>query len=166
MVIKIKPLFSDAKIKKFIDEKVYRINFAIVSRMQRVGETFINNARSTYTYHDVTGNLRSSIGYIILKDGVQVSENFEVASRGKYGGLKKVQKKKYGDLKGSEGVAAGKEVADKLAADHPRGFVLIGVAGMNYAAAVESLGYDVITGSSKLAEDQLRTAIRNLQSKL
>ena len=40
-----------------------------------------------------------------------------------------------------------------MALDYPKGMVLIGVAGMGYAAAVESRGYDVITGSAPNSND-------------
>lgn len=166
MVIKIKPNFTQAQIKKFIEDKLNKVHTAIVSRFQRVGETFVTNARDNGTYGDVTGNLRSSIGYVILKDGVQLFENFSVASRGKYGGAKAVNKKKYGGLKGEEGVSAAKASAEKVSERYPIGYVLICVAGMDYAAVVESRGKDVITASSKIADVQLKQAIKSIQTKL
>jgi len=50
-------------------------------------------------------------------------------------------------------------VLDDIAAQYPTGMILVVVAGMEYAAAVESKGYDVITGSSREAE-KLRDYIK------
>lgn len=81
-------------------------------------------------FNDQTGNLRASIGYIVLHNGVQVAEDFTGVS---------------------DGIEAGRTYAAGQGADYPRGFVLIIVAGMEYATYVEDLGYDVISGSTMLA---------------
>ncbi len=104
-----------------------------------VGEQFVNDARNTQTYQDQTGNLRSSIGYIIAKDGIIIQENIE----GK-----------------AEGKAYAKEVANEVLRENTSGFVLIGVAGMSYAAAVESKGYSVITSSIPAAKALLKAKIK------
>lgn len=148
----LKPLFSKADIKKVGIEMLARIERAIISRFQYIGETFVNNARSkTKTdggFGNITGNLRSSIGYIILKNGKTLFENYE----------------KNGE--GSKGLQTVKALTRELKGKFKTGYVLIVVAGMNYAASVESRGLDVITGSSKIAEADLREAIKGLKEKL
>ncbi|GAH74567.1 unnamed protein product, partial [marine sediment metagenome] len=104
-----------------------------------VGENFVNDARNIKTYKDQTGNLRSSIGYIIARDGNIIQENIE----GK-----------------AEGRAQAKEIANEVLRENNKGFVLIVVAGMEYAAAVESKGYDVITGSVPAAKALLKLKIK------
>jgi len=94
-----------------------------------IGEDFVNRARSIDTYLDDTGNLRSSIGYVIAKNGRILKRNY----------------KQVGD--GNEGVTNGLNLADEAAAEHPRGIVLIVTAGMEYALPLESMNYDVLTGS-------------------
>ena len=94
-----------------------------------LGEEFVNKARSNNTYLDQTGNLRSSIGYVIAKNGRILKRNFN-----QIGGA-------------NEGVTLGLSLADKAAAEHPKGIVLIVTAGMNYGLYVETMGYDVLTGS-------------------
>jgi len=47
----------------------------------------------------------------------------------------------------------GAQLIDELAAQYPKGMILVVVAGMEYAAAVESKGYDVISGASFVAQD-------------
>lgn len=81
-------------------------------------------------FNDQTGNLRASIGYIVLFNGVQLVEDFTGVA---------------------DGIKQGREVAAKEGASYPKGFVLVIVAGMEYATYVEDLGYDVISGSTMLA---------------
>jgi len=94
-----------------------------------IGEDFVNKARSNNTYQDQTGNLRSSIGYVIAKNGRILKRDY----------------KQIGD--GNKGVTDGLNLADKAAAEHPNGIVLIVTAGMEYGLYVESMGYDVLSGS-------------------
>jgi hypothetical protein len=147
MAVKVVPKFSVVEIKRAMARKLALIEEAIVLRLTRTGERFVKNARNVNTYKDQTGNLRSSIGYVVLKNGEQVSENFKAG-------------------KGKEGVDKAKALVAELVDKYPRGYVLICVAGMDYAAAVESKGYDVITGSSKIAEQELKKAMKELSDKL
>jgi len=133
------PGFSQGDIDRRIDRFKVSIEQRIIWTLAMVGEKFVNDARSTRTYQDQTGNLRSSIGYIIARDGVIIQENIE----GK-----------------SEGRAQAKETANEVLRENSKGFVLIVVAGMEYAAAVESKGYDVITGSVPAAKALLKSKIK------
>lgn len=133
------PGFSQANINNRIDRFVVSIEQRIIWALAMVGENFVNDARNTKTYQDQTGNLRSSIGYIIARDGIIIQENVE----GK-----------------AEGKAKAKEVAREVLRENNKGFVLIGVAGMEYACAVESKGYSVITGSVPAAKVLLKKKIK------
>ena len=133
------PGFSQANINKRISNWVVSIEQRIIWTLAMVGESFVNDARSTQTYQDQTGNLRSSIGYIVAKDGAIIQENVE----GK-----------------PEGVAQARNVAREVLRDNSKGFILIVVAGMEYAAAVESKGYDVITGSIPVAKALLKKKMK------
>lgn len=134
----LRKLFSAASIKSFIDSKAEEHEQKALQVLFFAGEEFMNKARTNGNYQDQTGNLRSSIGYIVLKDGAIVQQSF---LEGKKGSDKKT------------GVQRGKIFADEVALQFPRGYVLIGVAGMEYAAAVESKGYDVITSSAPEQSD-------------
>ncbi len=142
----IKAQFTGAGIAKVLQKKVDNINKAVFDRLSRVGEKFVTNARDNDTYKDQTDNLRSSIGYIILKDGVQLQSNFQG--------------------KNQVGVGRGRQVAEEVADQYPKGWVFIGVAGMDYAAKVEKNGYDVITASSIIAENNLRKGLASLSKKI
>ena len=140
------PKFNMADVNKYIKGQQELIEQAIINRLKFVGEKFIRNARSNDTYKDRTGNLRSSIGYVIIKDGQQISDFFP--------GNK------------PDGKAKGLKVAQDAALKFPDGIVLICVAGMDYAAAVESNNYDVLTASSITAEEDLKRGLQELKNKL
>jgi len=142
------PKFSKADLQKMVADKIARIELAILLRLQRIGEQFVNDARQHGSYKDRTGNLRSSIGYLVLKNGEQYSQ----------GGFVQVKN-------GGKGISTGKIVLDEAAAKFPKGYVLIVVAGMEYAAAVESKGRDVLTGSSPAAVKSLKEAIERINQK-
>lgn len=132
------PLFSGAAARQFMQSKVDEMDEKAFKILQFIGEKFVNEARLKGNYTDRTGNLRSSIGYMIFKDGRIQDQNFQPSDKG---------------TEREPGVERGQEFAQEIAAQHPNGWVLIGVAGMEYAAAVEALdGYDVITSSAPTEE--------------
>ena len=133
------PEFSPGDIDRRIDRFAVSIEQRIIWTLAMVGENFVNEARSTRTYQDQTGNLRSSIGYIIARDGNIIQENIE----GK-----------------AEGRSQAKKIAEEVLRENRKGFILIVIAGMEYAAAVESKGYDVITGSVPAAKALLKSKIK------
>ena len=98
----------------------------LVKNMCYIGEQCIKIAREMGDYNDITGNLRSSIGYIVLSNGTVKQYGAPVQKSGKAGD-------------GSAGVATGNELLTKLKAEYPYGVVLILCAGMEYAAFVENV---------------------------
>lgn len=154
MAVVIRPKFSTADINKMVAERIVRIEEVIFLNLQKIGEEFITHARNNQTYKDRTGNLRSSTGYVILHNGEQVfGSTFDQVNGPEAATATE---------KGSE---KGKEFIEEIKAKFPRGFVLIGVAGMDYAAAVEAKGYDVITASSIEAATSLREAMERIAKK-
>ena len=141
----IKRLTPKAEIDRFIAARIEAINNALVYNMCAIGEQVVNAARSTKSYKDQTGNLRSSIGYAVSVDGniVQMS-SFDVVKNG------------------GKGATEGKEFALQLIKDYPQGIVLIVVAGMNYATYVSAKGYDVLDSSELLAEKLVPQMLKKL----
>lgn len=131
----IKRLTPPAQIDRFIEAEMERLKNDIVYNLCAIGEQVLNAARLTNSYKDQTGNLRSSIGYVVSVDGeiVQMS-SFDVVKEG------------------GEGAKGGKEYAMQLVRDFPKGIVLIVVAGMNYASYVSAKGDDVLDSSELLAD--------------
>jgi len=159
MDLKFQPRFNDEQLKTILRDRFSKIEQAAISRLQLVGEKFVTNARNDGAYKDHTGNLRSSVGYVILKDGIQIAQNFKA--------FPQVDPKAKGAGQGVEKAqAAIDEIAAKLAAQYPRSLILICVAGMDYAAAVESKGFDVITANSIKAKADLETGFKELQDKI
>lgn len=151
-MFKITPKFNEQEIRKYFLEQKKRIEQAILMRLQRTGEQFVKEARENGAYKDRTGNLRNSIGYVILKDGQQLVDNF--------GKVVKITAGK------DEGVKKAKSLVKQIVEKYPKGFVLICVAGMEYAAAVESKGFDVITSSAFVAKESLDKGLKDLQKKI
>lgn len=121
------------------EEKVYNM---ILRRLQLIGLDFVRNARISGNYTDRTGNLRSSVGFLLLKDGKVITQNWELSKKG---------------TDRETGLRTGKSLAAEVAKEYPTGWVLIVVAGMDYAAAVEAReSYDVITNSATIAESALK----------
>ena len=131
----IKNLTPEGAISEFIGQQVERVTSALIYNLCAVGEQVLNQARSTNSYKDQTGNLRSSIGYVVAVDGEVVqSSSFEVVKDG------------------ADGSRDGKGYALNLVKQFPEGIVLIVVAGMNYASYVSAKGYDVLDSSEVLAD--------------
>lgn len=148
MNIRITPNFTDKDIQKDIDAFVTRANKITLSEISNVGLKFVTEARNKMKaqggFDDQTGNLRSSIGFIVVYDGKIVHEDFN------HGG-------------GPIGQKEGIEFAEYQAALYPNGYVLITVAGMEYASFVEDKGYDVITGSTLNANTDMRKVWANVK---
>ncbi|MFQ8804113.1 MAG: hypothetical protein ACLR8Y_02015 [Alistipes indistinctus] len=83
--------------------------------------TCVRDRGGDESWYDQSGNLRSSVGYVIAKNGVIVSSSaFEQVRQG------------------SEGSASGRQLAEEIARRYTGCYSLIVVAGMNYAAYVEA----------------------------
>lgn len=137
----LRALFTKADIANMIDKAAVNIDKLTIQRLNLIGFNFVKNARLQADFTDRTGNLRSSIGYIILRNGDQVSENFEKSKKG---------------TDKATGEATAKQLAKNIGDKYTSGYALIVVAGMEYAAAVESKGRDVLTGSSIEATKDLQ----------
>jgi hypothetical protein len=145
MALRITPQFKSSDILDFVRRRIEALEEVVLDQLKDCGEQFVADARSVNTYTDRTGNLRASIGYVIAKDGREIFGNFQgIAS----------------------GTSVGKRKIRQILGSNSKGFVLIVVAGMEYAAAVESKGYDVITGSSLSADSFMSRQIDRLRQQL
>ena len=121
-----------------------------ITMLKYVGESVVNQIRRSdiSDWTDQTGNLRSSIGYIICLDGKPISMSpFE-----------KVTGPKANEAK-EDGTQVGKDYARELASLYPQGIALIVVAGMEYASYVEKRDNKTV-----LAQGEIEA--RNLISKM
>lgn len=111
-----------------------------VKHLTVLGEELVAYARddrsSLRHYEDQTGNLRSSIGYVIVQDGRIAFSAFNGQTE--------------------EGKAEGRKYAIDIAQSLSQNKTyLVWVAGMEYATYVEAKGYDVITGSGDWLESNI-----------
>lgn len=148
---------TDSEIKYYIEEEIRKKKNEIIQRLAYLGEQCvtiakrkISSAGLTY-YKDRTANLKSSIGYVILIDGV-------IVLNGKFRQEPQV------DNKGAkaDGAEKGQEFAKKIAAKYPKGIVLLIVAGMNYAEAVMARDYDVLDSAELNAENKMEGILKKL----
>jgi hypothetical protein len=119
----------------------------VIATMCIIGEMVVRKAREVGSYNDITGNLRSSIGYVVLDDGQEVGmfTPEQVLATA------------------TEGAGKARELLDSLRSRYPSGIVLIICAGMEYGQYVEAIHHrDVLTSGELEMErlsDKLITAI-------
>lgn len=124
------------EVEAYLLDNIERIEQVIVRNLSFVGESCLTAARSTNSYKDRSGNLRSSTGYVIVKNGKIISQAIHAAGSGY-------------DRK--TGVSEGEKFMREIVRQFPEGIALIVVAGMNYAGYVSAKGYDVLDSAELLA---------------
>lgn len=118
-----------------------------ISVLQRAGEEAVNEARSVIKendWMDRTGNLRSSIGYVICENGQPISvskfEQVDGPDRGEAT---------------EDGSQTGRSYAMSLVRE-TQGLALVVVAGMKYAVYVADKGYNVLSSSQIVAQQAVK----------
>ncbi|WP_302438821.1 hypothetical protein [Barnesiella intestinihominis] len=124
-----------------------------IRALSELGEECVNRVRDRSgdeSWYDQTGNLRSSVGYVIAhnKNIIQYSTFNQV-------------------MQGSEGVKTGKDLAEELAKRYSNNYVLIVVAGMNYAEFVEAMdNKDVLASTELWAREQVPLMLEKLKRQI
>ncbi|NDW11961.1 HK97 gp10 family phage protein [Bacteroides sp. 214] len=140
----IKPNFTRQDIQKSFEKLLDEIERKQIRCLQMLGEKCLTEARLNGSYQDQTGNLRSSIGYMVFHNGMAIHSVYDQVKTG------------------SEGVKAGEALAKKIGSENPQGVCLVVTAGMNYALYVEAKGFNVITSAEHLAERELPRMLEKL----
>lgn len=118
---------------------------SVLSALDNAGQRLVEIARNTKTYKDNTGNLTASIGYGVYHRGKRYSV-------GGFG---------YG-----EGGQKGLEKLESVAAEYSsRPFLLIVVAGMDYAIYVERSGYVVLDAAMLQKDSVLNAELKRVKIK-
>ena len=134
------------EIDAYMEESIKRIEYALVRTLQYVGERCLIAARKSKSYRDITGNLRSSVGYVISVDGHVVnSSDFDTVKQGNKGSME------------------GYQYACSLVSQFPKGICLIVVAGKDYAQYVTAKGKDVLDSAELLAEQLVPKMLSKLK---
>ena len=132
----IEPKFDRADVANALNKAIDALQARTVATLQYVGEVCINEARDSGSYTDRTGNLRSSIGYVIAKDGTIITESAFPRVMGT----------------ADKGPETGRELAERIAREcEPGSYALVVVAGMKYAVHVTNRGYNVLNSAELIA---------------
>lgn len=136
-----------------MERYMHNMERVVIRNLAYIGEAAVTKARDVTkpnTYKDRTGNLRSSIGYVVAHNGVvSMSSSFDVVKGG------------------AEGATGGRALAEKLSKKYSdQTYCLILVAGMKYAAYVENghtakngrfiKGRDVLASAELIAEQLVK----------
>lgn len=119
--------------------------------LAKVGEEACSYARESGSYTDRTGNLRHSIGYLVIQNGQVMVDGFGT----------------------TEPQQSARQYAYQVAQTYKKNTVLIWVAGMSYARYVE-FGHtasngrqiqprDVLNGSGDFIESKARTLAKEFE---
>ena len=149
----IKLVTSESAIHDAILKEIERVNILTIRALSRLGEECVIEARvrsAEESWIDRSGNLRSSIGYVIASEGRIIKySDFTVVKNG------------------TEGPEAGKTLAEEIARKYRSGYALVVVAGMNYAEYVEAMDNKVVLASAELfARQRLPSMMQKLKSQI
>lgn len=147
--------FSMGDVHNHFADYAVRVHRATVKVLEYIGEQCVKLAREKGTYNDITGNLRNSVGYVLVKNGSIISKNFEA----------KVESKVVSSANG-KGILEGEALATELASRVGKGYALIVVAGMHYAHYVETLNKDVLDSAERWADEQVPRLMQRLKTQV
>lgn len=137
----ISPDFKDGTVSAQVQAFRQNLERAVLTLLKYLGEDLVRYARDNHNYTDRTGNLTSSIGYVITREGRIVFDG--IASSG-------------------DSRESALRVARQMAAESGQSYTLIIVAGMSYASYVEAKGYNVILPAELKAKKDFPAAMERL----
>lgn len=151
----IKQITPKSEIEAMIRKQVAAREKAITYKMASIGEEVVNFAKETRGYTDRTGNLVSSTGHVLVKNG-------KVTGGGNF-----VQAAPMESQPGVQynGATKGESFAEEVAAKMPNGVGIVVVAGMGYAGNVEATGRNVLALSELKARKLVSQFINKISNK-
>lgn len=132
---------------KYIKKQADKVSNLFIDDLDYVGSkvvTYIRHRGPDESWVDQTGNLRSSIGYVIVKDG-------EIVRRSGFGVVNGPKR----DDSTEDGSRIGLSYAEQLSSSYTKGYALIIVAGMNYASYVEAIDSKDVLASGEIEASKL-----------
>ena len=136
----IKMITTEQQLNKFFELAEQEACKEVINTLAYLGEqciSMVREGKEAGLWTDRTGNLRSSIGYVVVYNGQIV----ELAGFNPMG-------------TGIEGQTEGGTYAEQLAKQQTKGYALIVVAGMAYASYVEAKGFDVLANTELYARQE------------
>lgn len=139
-------------IRDFLDRALAHIRECMLQALAELVKEADQRARSRgwdESFHDVTGNLRSSIGGAVYDNGrVFFMTEFSQV------------------LNGSTGSAKGRQMAQSLASEYGNAVAMTMVAAMDYAEIVEALdSRDVLESTRIWAEQEVRRRLEEARDR-
>ena len=131
-------------------QRVERLTIRALSYLGEQCVTRVRDREGDKSWYDRSGNLRSSVGYVISHNGniVQYSDFNQVKQ-------------------GSESVKVGKDLAEEIVKRYSNDYVLVIVAGMNYAEYVEAMdNKDVLASTELWSIDQVPKMLEKLKRQI
>lgn len=142
-----------SEISAAIQAEKERADMLTIRAFSNLGEMCVIEARNRpqeSSWFDQSGNLRSSVGYVIVHNGRII----------KYSEFNQVKQ-------GTDGIKEGRELAKELAKQYTSGYALIVVAGMNYAEYVEAMdNKNVLASAELLARRELPKMMMKLKKQI
>lgn len=125
----------------------------VIEELCILGEEAVSVARNEHVnnWQDQTGNLRSSIGYMVFKDGVPVMQST----------FEQITAQHPHDNDVYDGANRGMQFCKSIG-EKTQGLVLVVVAGMKYASYVEKRGRDVLTSAEYHVENNLKSRLQSV----
>jgi hypothetical protein len=135
------------EMNQYIAQYAKRIEKALIYSLEYMVADLQNHAKLNGAYNDVTSNLRSSIGGLVLKDGKTIhSAGFEGSG---------------------VGISTGRAYADQIANQLGGGYVALVVAGMEYGTYVEHVvGKNVLKLTELKMYSDMPKILENLKNKI
>lgn len=121
-----------------LQEELDRRQAVLVRNLHITGERCMIEGKTNHRYLNQTGNLEASLGYILIVDGVIITQS-------------------------SGTNADGAKFLQELASKESLGIVLIVGAGMQYAKYVNDKGLNVLDSPELLADRLMRELIKKLK---
>ena len=144
MALKLKNI---QQLRNHISEQANDIESTLLYNLEYLVAELQNHAKKSAEYNDQTGNLKSSIGGVVLKDNKPIS----------YTGFQVVKK-------GKEGTVIGSDFLTEQIKNASKGYVLLLVAGMEYATYVENFhNLNVLKKTELYAAIEMPKIVANLK---
>lgn len=140
-------LSNKNELNSYIQQMGQRIEKALIYQLEYLVQELTNHAKEEGEYNDITSNLRSSIGGVLLKNGKPIQYKGFVGS--------------------GEGTSNGRSFINTLMSQYGTGYVIILVAGMEYAAYVEGVVHKNVLARSELKMyNDMPTLMNNLKQRI
>lgn len=153
----IEMMTTNQQLDKFFEIAEKEARNQVINYLAYLGEeciSMVREGKQAGLWIDRTGNLRSSIGYVVVVDG-------EIEQ---LGGFTTTEN---GTELGASGKVEGRTYVEQLAQQNNKGFSLILVAGMAYASYVEAMeNKDVLANAELYARQEAPKLVSKLEEEI